>query len=352
MKPGTARAAIPRTRRPRRVIPGLLLLAASLSLTACSTTQQKVQPDGDVVVRTGTTTLGWILMFAGVTVAAVILCMFLVVTVGVASGSFKDSLDSKKRLQAVAWILAIPVILGVLGVMAWAIAANTLLKSQSTIATASRERGELRSTQRYLIGDDKIQIWKYGDLKRIEFQYIAANDNTPPQGVVSVRESNHGISQIFSGSACPARSLANALSSATGLPIDVRAGNRDIASYGSFLTQIRCGVKKPFNPSGWRQYPTEAWRVLDLPFLWRWPWALPVVIAEIALVAGFTGIIALYRASRLSKPITVAIGGVIVLAFAAINVFATRSHGSWPAALALFALIAASIAKRSLKSSA
>lgn len=308
-----------------------------------------------MVIRSGTTALGWVLMFTGVAVVGILLCIFVVLAAGLLGGDAKEAFEDRKILQGSALALSIPVVLGVLGVMAWGLAANTVLKSQSTVVTASHRRAELKVVQRYLVGRDTIHTWKYSDLTHIKFDYVPATDNgetsTPPQGVVYVSGVNRTASQIYSGPACPARSLADAVSSATGLPIDVHAGTRDVTKFSSFLTQIRCGIKHPFRPHSWRQYPAEAWRVLDLPFLWRWPWALPVILAEFGLVTGIVGIIALWRSARLPRLATIAACGITGLAVVALNVFATKSYGSWPAALALFALISGKVASRILKQS-
>jgi hypothetical protein len=348
---------IPEARTPRRsqLAPCLVVLVVAFSLAACSATHQVVQPDGDILVRTGPSALGWVPMFFGMIFVAVFIPIFLVIAVGITGSELVRSVHSRKFLQAVGLMLLIPIIIGFVGAITWGVAANTAFKYQTAIVTASSTRKELKVEQERLLGSDSVRTWRYEDIAMIEFDYIPASgggDNyTPPQGFVYVRGSEQVRSRIFDGSACPARKLADAVASATGAPIRVHVrglGGRDVASIGSFLTQMRCGIEHPFRPSSWRQYPAEAWRVLDLPFLWQWPWAVPIIVGQLALIAGALAIIAQWRKSACSTLLMVSVCVVVGLSVVAMNVFAARSYGSWPTALALLVLILARFVARRL----
>jgi hypothetical protein len=351
------RVAIPPARRRRRsqLAPCLVALVVAFSLGACSATHQEVQANGDVLVRTGTTALGTVAMFFVMVIAAIVISGFLIAAVGGIGSHLIDSARSRKFIQAVGWTLSLPLILGLIGAMAWGMAATTAFRYQTSIVTASSARRELKVEQKRLLGGDAVRTWEYDNITQMEFDYIPASgsgdDYAPPQGMVYVRGSDRTRSLIFSGSACPGRDLADAVALATNVPIRVHSGGlggRDIASVGSFLTQIRCGLKRPFHATDWRQYPAEAGRVLDLPFLWRWPWAVPIVAGQLALIAGVFVIVARWRASTCPTPILVCICVVAGLGIAAMHVFATKSYGSWPGALALFALISGSFVSRRL----
>jgi hypothetical protein len=280
-------------------------------------------------------------MFAGVTIGAVVIGGFLIVASAMAGGELTGSLRSGRYRRALGWLLLIPVVLAVVGLMGWGLAANTVFRYQTAEVTASRTMGELTVEQRRPLGGGAARTWNYDDIAVIEFDYIPASGGenpTPPQGVVYVGGSDGSRSQIYAGSACVARDLADAITSATSVPIRVHSGGRDIASYGSFLTQIRCGVQEPFRPTSWREYPAEAWRVLDLPFLWRWPWALPVVLGQLVLIAAALIVISRWRAGAVPRIAMVAVLIVAGLGVAALHIVAATSYGSWPAALALFAL--------------
>jgi hypothetical protein len=341
-----------RAQRRHRLAPYLIAFVVAFSVTGCSATHQEVQASGDVLVRTGTTPIGWVAMFALMTFAAVFLSVFLVVFLGIAGGELIDSIRSRKFLQTIGWMISFPIVVGLIGLMALGLSANTFFKYQTTVITASRTTSELKVEQKRLIGSDLVRTWKYKDIAYIEFNYQPesgpSDSPTPPQGNVYVGGSDRTQYQVFDGSACPARKLAEAVTSATGVPIIVHSGYRDIASYESFLTQIRCGIQSPFHPTSWSQYPAEAWRVLDLPFLWRWPWALPIVAAQLVLVAATVTIIARWRASTCPTLVMVAVCALAGLAVVGMNVFATKSHGGWPGALALLALISARMVGRRL----
>ncbi len=329
----------------------LVTLVAALSVTACSSTHQETRPTGDVLVRSGPTLLGWAAMLIPAVLAAAVILTIGLVLLAVAGEAFTDSVKSRKFFQAIASALSLPVVVGVVGAMGWLVAANTVLKYQTAVVTASSTSGELTVRQGRLVGGPTVRSWHYTDIAEIRFDYIpgtGGEDSTPPRGVVYVRGAGQEASPIFDGSPCPARELAEAVSTATKVPIHVRSGFRDISSIGSFLTQIRCGIQRPPHPTGGTSFAAEAWRVLDLPFLWRWPWSVPIVIGQILLIAVALVAIARWRDERCPRIVMIAVCCLAVLGIAAMNIFATRSYGSWPAALALFLLISAMVVRRVL----
>lgn len=95
---------------------------------------------------------------------------------------------------------------------------------------ASRSADELSVARSRLIGHDEVRRWDYREITGIEFEYVpgtSGDGGTPPRGVVSVRTAGGRQARIFDGSPCPARDLADAVTSATGVPIRVKAGPRD-----------------------------------------------------------------------------------------------------------------------------
>jgi hypothetical protein len=345
-RPGTHKAS----RQIRWLAPYLTVLVVGLSLSACSSTHQEVRANGDVSVRSGPTLLGWVAMFPGVILVAVIIgivALFFLVSAG---SAFKDSIHSRKWLQAAALALSFPVIVGLPGLLGWWTAANTVLKYQTAVVTASSSRGELTVERGRLIGSNAVRSWKYKDIAEIRFTYIPASGDgqnyRPSQGVVYVRGADRTLTEIFDGSPCTARKLADAVVSAAHVPIHVHSGIWDISSPTSFLTQIRCGVENPVRPTNWSEYPAEVWRVLDLPFLWRWPWSVPIVLAQLVLIAASLVIVARWRASKCPRLMMVAVCALAALGIVAMHIFAVWSYGRWPGALALFVLISSMFLRR------
>jgi hypothetical protein len=321
-------------------------LATSVSLTACAATHQEVRPDGTVLLRAGNTTLGWIVLFLEMMFAGAILLLFLCTALAITGGEFVNSVRSGKLRQALGWAALLPVFVAVPIGMGSYLAANTAFKSQTAVVTADNGRHELTVERRRLLGNDAVHRWAYEDIATIQFDYIPAgnaSEGSPPQGLVYLQASDRPREQVYDGAACTARKLADGVAAATGAELRVRSNGRDIAGYGSFLTQLRCGIKEPLQVTDWRRYPSELWRVLDLAFLWNWAWALPVVAGQLALIAAACLVAGRWGSPGLRKPVAVVICVAAGLAVVALHIVATRTYGRWPGALALLALVSARI---------
>jgi hypothetical protein len=195
-------------------------------------------------------------------------------------------------------------------------------------------------------------VWSYDELASVDFDYVPGSggeDHIPPRGNVYV----HAIGQervlVFDGSPCAARELADSVTSRTGAPLVVNSGGRDLSSLGAFATQLRCGIDDPIQANSWSDYPAEIWRVLDLPFLWRWPWALPIVAAQVALIVGALTVVGRLRnGTSRNRAIMVMVCIAARSCIVVMHVFATKSYGNWPGALALFALLSGKFAAKRL----
>src|SRR4051794_8713028 len=185
---------------------GLFVLA--LFPFSCSGTHEQVQRNGDVVLRSGPTALGWV----GVVAAAILVGAFLVfaavAVMAITGEQLGEAARSRGLLPAGGALSAGLFAAGVIGLMGWGVAASTVLKPQATVVTASRGAAVLTSTRSRLIGRDEVRRWEYREIARIDFEYVpgsGGDDGSPPQGVVSVRTANEEPTQIFDGSVCPAR---------------------------------------------------------------------------------------------------------------------------------------------------
>ncbi|WP_324784539.1 hypothetical protein [Streptomyces sp. H51] len=287
-----------------------------------------------------------------VAVIGVILVAALSATVAAALEEIADAVREKRLLAGAGWICLSSLIVAVLGVMGWAVAANTLFRHQTTVVTASGVRGELKVTRERPVGSDAEETWKYSSIAEVQFDYHpgsqTAEGSMPPQGVVYIHGIDGSRSKVFDGKACPARDLASTVASASRARLKVNAGYRDISSPMSFLTQIRCGIDRPFRPTAWSRYPSEAGRVLDIPFLWRWPWAIPIVMGQIAALVVAVITIGRWRERKCSRLTMISVCVFAALLIVGVNILAARSYGSWPGVLALLALMSNWILKRRL----
>jgi hypothetical protein len=325
----------------------LLLVGIALTLAACSATHQEVRPDGDVVVRSGPTTLGWIWMGAVTCFVAVFLAVSLVTVVGIIGEEVVERVRDKQAFRAAGWALLLPMFVGFVGVIGWAVAWGTVLQYQRTVVTASRADRQLTVERSRPIGSDEKRRYPYDAIENIEFDYIPGSggeNGSPPHSVVYVGAVGHRRAQIFDGDVCTARKLAGAITQATGVRTRVVGSDLpDISSYDSLFTQLRCGTKRSVPPTTLIAYPGELWHALDMPFLWEWPWAIPVLLAQCALAA----VVAV--ATRHSM-----IGGFIALMLAAFGIFALNllaasESGRYPGSLGLLALIAIGLGSRGLR---
>lgn len=325
----------------RRLLLSVVLMAVLFA--GCSATRQRVTPEGDVIVRTGNTLLGSILLLA-ITVF-VSLMLFVIIAVSIAAGwDFLTDADRPPLLRRIlTTILVLPFAVGFIGLFAAMFAAATVFRYHSVTVTASEAERQLTVQRERLAGGDSLHSWAYEEIVAIDYLYVPGdNEGAKPQGHVSLLSSSGVESSIFEGPACPARKLTEAVAATTKVPVRVKSlalGGQDISSPGSFLNNLRCGTARPFHPTDWGRYPSEAIRVLDLPFLWRWVWAGPIIFGQTALLVSMVVLVKRWRASRLYTAALLAGCAVAFMAVIAMNVFATRSYGTWPAALALLALI-------------
>jgi hypothetical protein len=320
-------------------VPGLLVLT---TLTACSSTTQTVLPNGDSLLRSGPTFLGWMSVIAAAIIPFAVLSVFLVVVTAIVGEESLAAFRSRRPSLGSGYAVLAVLLAGLTVLAGWAVAANTVFKHMTTVVVTDAALRELRVERQRLLGSDAVLRWSYGDVAAIEYDYIPGTGGESPrrpQGVVFVRPVDQERVRIFDGPACPARDLADLMVEASGASLDVHAGVRDLSGFGAFLRQLRCGEEQPFRPLSLAQYPREAWRVLDLPFLWHWPWAFPLIAAQSGIVVG---VVVLNRARRDGRCRTVVLVTVCVTAAAALialNVLAAVSHGRWPALLALVALV-------------
>jgi hypothetical protein len=337
----------------RRTVPRILRNTTSvvviLGISGCAASHPAVESNGDLVVQTGNTILGWILLTAGAVLGLVFFTLIggLMIFMLLAEGCI-ENVRSRRFLQAGGFAMLALVLASVLGWAIYSIAMLSLFKYQSTVVTASTQRSELTVERQRLLGGNETSTWRYADISAVDFEYIpgaAGEQSIPPRGVVSLLSKGQST-PVFDGSPCPARDLANAIETATKVQLRVHSGIRDLSGFGPFFTQLRCGIDQPFQVDDWRHYPEQAWRVLDFPFLWRWPWGFPVVIAEVGFIALVLVMIRRQRESDSGLLVTVSVVGVAVVGVVLLNIFATWSYGSWPAALALIVLIALFVAKR------
>jgi hypothetical protein len=320
------------------------------------------------------TTFTWIEWWVGLIVGGVIITfIFGVVLVAVGTEALDSVRGREPRyLRAFGLALLILPILGLASVFAWALAANTVLKYENSVVTVSRAAGQLTVVRSRAVGGDQVRRYDYGTIEAIEFDYVPGSggeDSTPSQGVVYLRASGKRRSQIFDGSPCPARALADAIGKTTGLPIRVESGGMDISSFGAFFTQLRCGIQRPAEPTGTTKGPggttkaasgptspaghtaprpggttsflTAVWQGLDVTVLWQWPWASLILVGEVLLVGGAVAIRMRYGSGVGTAPSMLAALGVVVLLALAVG----RS-GRWPGILGLVALIAFFVARR------
>jgi hypothetical protein len=334
------------------LLAGLPPVVLGLGLPPCSKTRQRVEADGDVVLSSGPTLLGWTGIWALTVFAAVFFTFFILLSVvGIGSGSI-DALRERKILPALGWALMMLVFAGAGAFGAWQTALQTALKHHETTVTASPSEHALTAERRRPFGADEVRRWGYEDITRLDYKYVpgtSGETSSPPQGIVHVVGSDQTRTKIYDGSACTARDLADGINSVVGVPLRVDTGWRDLSGFPGFLTQLRCGTAQPFRPTSLTEYPAEAWRVLDLPFLWHWPWSLPVVVGQLGLLVGAAFVDGRWRARRRGVLVR-AVGWILAAAgVAALNVLAANSYGSWPAALALLALLSMQFAGKRLR---
>jgi hypothetical protein len=348
MRPSVAsrRAALPapfgRSRRSLVRTGGFVL---ALLPIGCSATHNALLANGDVVLRAGPTKLGWAGLVA-VTVAFTAFLAFATVTVvGIMCEQVAEAARTRHFLSVAGGLAASLFAAGVVALMGWGVAANTVLKYQTTVVRVSGR--EVSVTRSRVLGHDEVLRWDAREIASIEFEYrpgSGGDENAPPQGVVSVRTKRGAQARVFEGSPCPARRLADALTSATGVPVRVKAGSPDISSWSALVTQLRCGIAQPFHAKTRREYPAEVSRVLGLPQLWHWPWLLPFLASQLLLVASLWIVDRRWLEPAGSTALRLAIWVPVVVTIVALHLVAASSLGNWPAALAVLALLSAKAA--------
>jgi hypothetical protein len=245
----------------------LMLVLSALLLSGCtSTTHQEIGNAGDVVVRSGPTVLGWASMGLVILIGTIVLIALFLVMPAAIVGEVRDELERRNWWKVMGLAAALPLLLALLGVIAWALAGATVLRSHGTVVIASHTRAEVEVKRTRLIGSPDARTWKYADVASIEFKYVPPTEDGPALGTVHLRARDRTRALIFEGEACPARDLAEAMRSATDVPVKVDSGMPVVTSFGALFSRLRCGIERPWHPSG-DEFPTWAIVVSVLLFV-------------------------------------------------------------------------------------
>ncbi|MDJ0954823.1 MAG: hypothetical protein QNJ81_14190 [Acidimicrobiia bacterium] len=316
------------------------MLFLVLLVAGCAKTSEEVLANGDVVIRTADTPLGWLAMIPAMVIGLPLVAFGFVFVIAVLPREAWDGFQDKDYGQLAFALFAIPFALAVLGLMAWAISSYTVLRTHTVEVVAAKSESTLTVRQTRLIGGTSTETWRFDEVEDVEYLYLASDDSGA-MGSVSVQTTTGDEVLLFEGSPCPARDLAEAVASAIEVPIEVRPGIPASSSVGAFFSSLRCGTTETFDPLDPGSSVDDLSRALDFSFF-SWRWAVPLITLQtvvLAIAVGGAG----HSDSSLLRAI---VFGATVAVLIALHVAVVIGYGRWPPVLVLLTLLSVQFAAR------